>query len=312
MARVASKSLLCEGVVAIDLVPANGETWPVATPGAHIDVRLPNGIVRQYSICDTESVANRYRIAVQREEGGRGGSKWVHDNLQAGDILPISAPRNTFPLIEARNYVFIAGGIGITPILSMAFAARRAGAAFKLFYCTRAPERTAFRDLLSQGEIASRVDIVHDGGDPGRSLNLPAAIGAFAGDARLYCCGPNGLMGAVETVARAQGWPETSLHFERFAPAPATSGGAFSVTINSSGEVLAVPPGMSLLDVLRDAGYFVDSSCEQGICGTCRVGVLSGELDHRDQTLSDAERDAGNVMCACVSRARGANLTLDL
>jgi vanillate O-demethylase ferredoxin subunit len=311
-ARVESVRPLCDGVVSITLVPGDGGQWPAAEPGAHIDIHLGNGLVRQYSICEPGR-RDRYVIAVQREARGRGGSAFVHDNLCEGDVVPISAPRNNFPFIGARRYLFIAGGIGITPIIGMAFAAHRAGAEMRLFYMTRDEDKTAFRDTLAACAFAGHVTTVHDGGDASRSLDLKAAIGAFVEGTHLYCCGPSGLMRAIEDTARALGWPQATLHFESFAPATPVEGDtAFTVRIGSTGQTLSVGSGETLLGVLRDAGFVIDSSCEQGICGTCRVGVLAGEPDHRDQTLSDVERASNTVLCACVSRARSAELTLDL
>lgn len=315
-ALVAARVALCEGVVGLDLVPAvAGETWPEAPPGAHVDVHLPNGLVRQYSVHAPTADGRGYRIAVQREAQGRGGSAWIHDHAQAGITLAVSEPRNAFALVDAPRYLFIAGGIGITPILAMLRAVIARAVPATLHYCTRAPARSAFLDDLRAPPFAHAVHVVHDGGDPARGLDLGEAIGPFDGSTALYCCGPNGLMAAVASTARAAGWPDTHLHFEHFKRSePEAVGGnrPFRIRIASTGEAFDVGPDQTVLEVLRENDYYLDSSCEQGLCGTCRVGVLEGVVDHRDEFLGAAERAENSAMTTCCSRALSPELVLDL
>ena len=315
-ARVDAVNVLCEGVLGIDLIPSERSTaWPLAEPGAHIDAYLANGLVRQYSIYQATPDGRGYRIAVQREAESRGGSAWLHQSLKVGDAMSISVPRNAFPLVAAPRYLFIAGGIGITPIVSMVREVRRRDIECKLFYCTRNAQRTAFRETLSAPHPSGSVSFVHDDGDPSRGLDLRAAIGPFDGLAELYCCGPTGLMSAVKQVATEQNWPESHQHFEHFKRSeelPAPDPRTFRIRIASTNEVFEVGPDETVLEVLRAHDIIVDSSCEQGLCGTCRVGVLEGIVDHRDEVLASADKAANSAMTTCCSRALSEELVLDL
>jgi vanillate O-demethylase ferredoxin subunit len=314
---VAAREALCEGILGLDLVPAQaGHAWPPAPPGSLVDVHLPDGLVRQYSVHGPTADGRGYRIAVQREAAGRGGSAWIHEKLARGTTLAISEPRDAFRLVEAPRYRFIAGGIGITPILALMRAVLARGRPAELHFGTRAAERTPFRDLLAGAPFAGRVHLVHDGGDPRRGLDLAAAVGPFDGEAALYCCGPPMLMAAVGAMAHAQRWPDAHVHFESFARSEPLGGPAanraFRIRIASTGEVLEVGPGDTVLGVLRENGHYLDSSCEQGLCATCRVGVLQGIVDHRDQVLGALERESHSAMTTCCSRAISEELVLDL
>lgn len=319
--RVARVTREAEDINAYELVPADGGELPAWEPGSHLDVALPGGMVRPYSLCNAPSERHRYVIAVQREANGRGGSRAMHEQVREGTVLAVSLPRNAFRL-QPRDAtgpdfsVLVAGGIGITPLLAMARALRAQGRPFVLHYCTRGPERTAFRELLTSPEWAPDVKVHHDGGDPSRGLDVKALLAARPEGAHLYCCGPGGLMKAVRAAALAGGWPEGAIHFESFTAeplvAPVDGDSAFEVVIRSTGQVLAVPPGKSVLNVLTQAGLIVPSSCESGTCGTCQTHLLEGEPDHRDTYLTDEEKQAGKCMLVCVSRARSKRLTLDL
>lgn len=315
-ARVAAVNELCERVMSLDLIPAERDVaWPSAEPGAHIDVYLANGLVRQYSIYQATPDGRGYRIAVQLDSASRGGSAWLHQQTKVGDALSISVPRNAFPLVAAQRYLFIAGGIGITPIFSMLHAVRAREDDYKLFYCTRSAHCTAFRETLSASDHASSVRFIHDDGDLSRGLDLRSAIGAFDALAHLYCCGPTGLMSAVRQAASDLGWPESHLHFEYFKRSeelPAAGAHMFRIRIASTDEVFDVGPNDTVLEVLRAHDYIIDSSCEQGLCGTCRVGVLAGIVDHRDEVLASADKEANSAMTVCCSRAFSEELVLDL
>ncbi len=303
-----------EGVLSFHLVDPEGRDLPAFTAGAHVDVEMPGGLTRQYSLCNDPGERNRYVIAVLREADGRGGSAWMHTAVRRGDRLMIGAPRNNFPLVEtARSHILIAGGIGVTPMLAMARRLRTIGADWRLHYCSRRVETTAFHAELSAPPFQDAVTFHHDGGDPRNGIDLEAALRDAAPGTHLYCCGPASLMAAVRAAAAA--FPADAVHFEAFKAEPPPAGTAdrpFSVRLARRGITLTVPENRSTLSVLRENGVDVPTSCEEGVCGTCAVTVLDGEVDHRDQVLSDAERSTGRLMLVCVSRARGGAVALDL
>ncbi|NMH91988.1 oxidoreductase [Pseudonocardia bannensis] len=298
-----------EGVVGVELALPSGEQLPSWTPGAHIDVELPGGLTRQYSLCGDPADGAAWRIGVLREADGRGGSRWIADELTEGATLRIRGPRNNFPLQPAGRYVFVAGGIGITPLLPMIRAVAAAGADWVLHYGGRTRASMAFL-----GEFAAYGDRVrvHPQDEVGL-LDLDAVLGAPAADTLVYCCGPTGLIEALETRCRA--WPAGALHVERFTAAPVVTDGAdtaFDVVCERSGLTVSVAPEQTVLEAVGNAGIDVLSSCEEGVCGTCETTVLSGEPDHRDSLLTEEEKAAGETMMICVSRCRGARLVLDL
>lgn len=300
--RVADRSIPADGVVVLDLVAADGEHLPTWTPGAHIDLHCGD-LIRQYSLCGDPADHTRYRVAVRREDSGRGGSRFVHDRVSVGDALRARGPRNHFPLVDAKAYVFIAGGIGITPILPMLDQARAAGVGWRLAYGGRNHASMPFaKDLLTRHP--DQVSL-HPQDEVGL-LDLDALLTDLAPGTAVYCCGPEPLLQAVEH--------RVSAHVERFAPRELgpTEDRPFTITLAGSGQVLEVPADRSALDVLVDAGVPVLSSCTEGTCGTCETAVLEGEVDHRDSLLSPEERTANDCMFVCVSRAAGSNLVLDL
>ncbi|WP_330285496.1 PDR/VanB family oxidoreductase [Streptomyces sp. NBC_00576] len=319
---VLSRRNVAAGVVSLELGPRSGEgegggegegePLPAWRPGAHIDVVLPTGITRQYSLCGPAGHTSRWRIAVLREPDGRGGSQWIHDNVHEGTELRVRGPRNNFPLRPAARYLFVGGGIGITPLLPMIAEAEAAGADWSLLYGGRTHASMAFLpELEPYGE---RVDV-----RPQDQHGLPDLAG-FLGDpdpsALVYCCGPAGLIDAVE--ARCASWPAGSLNVERFAavtgqqPVGGENNPPIEVELRASGMTLTVPPQLSVLKAVEHAGVPVLSSCEEGICGSCETAVIEGEIDHRDSLLTEDERAAGDTMLICVSRARGGRLVLDL
>jgi vanillate monooxygenase ferredoxin subunit len=299
-----------------ELVPPPSARLPPFEAGAHLDVQVPGGEVRQYSLCNDPQETHRYVIAVLREAQGRGGSRAIHDRLRLDDTLLTSLPHNHFPLRPSPFSLLIAGGIGITPLLSMARQLVRTGAPFALHYCTRSRERTAFRDELTQPPFLGRVHLHHDGGDPSRGLDVRALLAGRPDGAHLYCCGPAPLMRAVKDAASAGGWPGDAVHFESFGGASANvlaehaKDRTFEVALRRSQCVFSVPPGKSILNVLRANGVQVPSDCEAGSCGTCVTRLLGGEPDHRD-TFLDAGQRQRNIL-VCVSRAHSHRLELDL
>ena len=303
--RVASSRPAAEGIQLFELQHRAGNALPGFTPGAHVCVRTPIGNLRHYSLCNDPADTSRYVIAVKCEPEGRGGSASMIQGVKEGDALEVSHPRNLFGLVEsAPSYIFVAGGIGITPIRAMVHAAQTAQKPFKLFYLTRDPASTAFlQDLSGLGVIH------HDEGDPARAFDLWPVL-ETPGKAHIYCCGPRTLMDAVRDMTGH--WPSGQVHFEDFGTdlvRPRPDDCEFTIRLARTGTELQVPPGISILEAMRAAGLQVPSSCESGTCGTCRTVLLEGEPDHRDVVLSPAER-AGAVM-VCVSRARSGTLVLD-
>ncbi|MGW6752177.1 PDR/VanB family oxidoreductase [Streptomyces sp. NPDC055006] len=299
-----------DGVVSVTLVDPDGAALPAWTPGAHLDVELP-GLTRQYSLCGDPADRYTYRFAVLREEQSRGGSRYVHDTLRVGDPVEVGGPRNRFALEPAQRYLFIAGGIGITPLLPMAAAAEANGAQWSLAYGGRQRSSMAFLDeLAAYGDKITVVAEAERG-----PLDLDGLLGTPVPDTAVYCCGPEGLLAAVEE--RCASWPEGSLHLERFKAKPTAVGEfgldrEFEVVCERAGTSLRVPAGRSVLDCVEDAGIAVNSACRDGVCGSCETKVLAGEVEHRDSLLTARERESGGTMMLCVSRAASDQLVLDL
>ncbi len=306
--------LEAEGVLGLELVAADGAPLPPFEAGAHIDLHLPNGLIRQYSLCNDPRERHRYRIAVLRDAASRGGSQAVHELLRIGQRLSISAPRNLFALNEqAPRSLLLAGGIGITPLLSMAWRLHAIGADFALHQCVRSTKLAAFAERLASAPFAARTHLHCDDGASEQKLDLPALLAAEPASSQLYVCGPNGFMEYVLDSARALGWAEDRLHREYFAaPEAESGGGAFTLRIASSGLELQVPEDRTALEVLEDAGFDIPVSCGQGICGTCLTRVVDGQPEHRDLFLSDEEKARNDQFTPCCSRSRSACLVVDL
>ena len=305
--RVVERQSLADGVVGLVLEPLAGEL-PAWEPGSHVDVLPDGGEIRQYSLCGSPGDRVRYRVAVLRVDDGRGGSVRIHDKLAEGDELDLRGPRNHFRLESAESYLFIAGGIGITPILPMVATVSAAGSDWSLVYGGRSRGSMAFLgDLEEHGD---RIDLWPQ--DERGLLDLPAILGDPVPGRRVYCCGPEPLLAAVEQEMRTR--PGESLHTERFAPRdPVETGGdAFEVEVASTGARVAVAEDQSIIDALAGVGIEVDFSCREGTCGTCETGVLGGVPEHRDSVLSDDERAANDCMMICVGRCRTGPLILDL
>ncbi len=308
--RVAVKEEVGEGVVALILRPVDGTPLPPWTAGAHVDLVLGGGAPnRQYSLCGDPADRTAYRLGILHDPDGGGGSRYVHERLNTGDVVRVRGPRNNFALAPSPRYLFIAGGIGITPILPMIAAAQAAGAEWRLVYGGRRRASMAFLpELAAQGD---RVAVCPQ--DETGLLDLDALLGTPEPDTLIYCCGPEPLLAAVEE--RCAAWPSRALHLERFAARPMTApvrAEAFDVELVRSGLTLNVPPQRSILDVVEAAGVGVLSSCAEGTCGTCETGVLDGLPDHRDSVLTADERAANDCMLICVSRSCTARLILDL
>lgn len=293
----------------LELAPPGGGRLPAATPGAHIDLHLDNGMTRSYSLVCPGEQPEQYLVGVKLDAASRGGSRYVHEKLRVGTIIKVSPPRNHFPLQEdAAHTVLIAGGIGITPIWCMAQRLEEAGASWELWYSARSRADAAF--LAELEALPSKVHL-HFDDEAGQVLDLRRVVDGAAADAHLYCCGPAPMLDAYE-LAAARRDPRT-VHLERFAAQQAQAlEGGFAVTLARSGKTLEVPEGSSILKVLLDNGVAVDFSCQEGICGCCEVAVLEGEVDHRDAVLSESERAQSKTMMVCCSGAKSARLVLDL
>jgi vanillate O-demethylase ferredoxin subunit len=313
--RVARKTVEAEGICSFELVSADGVPLPAFSAGSHVDVQLPGGMTRQYSLCNDPTETHRYLIAVLRDAASRGGSITMHDRVDAGDALTIGTPKNHFALAhEAGSHLLLAGGIGITPLLCMAERLANVGADFEMHYCTRSRARTAFADRIAASAFAPRVQFHFDDAPASQRLDIAALLAGRPADRHLYVCGPKGFMDAVLGQARALGWPEGQLHYEFFAAdvAPVAGDAPFEVQLASSGRVVLVPADRSIVQALAAAGVTVATSCEQGVCGTCLTRVIEGVPDHRDLYLTPEEQAAGDQFLPCCSRARSARLVLDL
>lgn len=307
---VEKAELVAEDVVALTFVSPNGDTLPSWSPGAHIDLVLADDLVRQYSLCGNPGDDATWRVGVLRTPDSRGGSRLVHQSLTGGASVTIRGPRNHFPLAPAANYLFIAGGIGITPMLPMIAQAEAAGATWRLLYGGRRRASMAFLpELIPYGD---RVTIAPQ--DEVGVLDLDEALGTPQEGTLVYCCGPEGLLTAVETLCK--NWPSGSLHLERFAAKPLNpsdvTDGVFELVLQQTGVTVTVAPDVTVFDAAVAAGANVLGSCMAGVCGTCETEVVEGEVDHRDSVLNEEERAANEFMMICVSRCKSARLVLDI
>jgi len=303
-----AKEEICAGVVSLRLRRRDGADLPHWAAGAHIDLQLGNGCTRQYSLCGDPAVTNEFRVCVLNEQASRGGSRYVHEKLSVGDAVTIKGPRNNFTFAPARRYLFIAGGIGITPIYAMVAAAQKLGADWHLAYGGRSRSSMAFLDEL----VAYGANVTISAADEGTIIDLDHWLKTPHADTLVYCCGPEGLMSAVED--RCASWPGGALHLERFKPITIADGvdGAFDVELRRSGVTVSVPADKSILKAIQDSGMIVPCSCEEGTCGTCETNVIEGTPDHRDSVLSESEKESGRVIMICVSRCKSEKLVLDL
>jgi len=313
--RVASIQDETEEIKSFRLVPANGKSLPAFTPGAHISVQIREGLMRQYSLCNGPQDTAAYHIAVKREPESRGASRALHERISEGDILAIAPPRNHFPLAAgAKHHVLLAGGIGITPLLSMARHLHASGASFELKYFTRSIAHTAFHESLSNPELSGKVDFHYALDVESLRIYLHSLLRTRPDGAHLYVCGPRPFMNLVEEIALA-GWPPEAIHMEFFSADPSASSGPrvpFEIRLARTQATYTVPAEKNVLEVLAEHGIAIANSCGQGVCGTCITGVLGGTPDHRDAFLSDKERKACDKMMLCVSRAKSESLVLDL
>jgi vanillate monooxygenase ferredoxin subunit len=312
--RVAAKTIEAQDICSFELVEVDGQPLPAFSAGSHVDVTVGDK-TRQYSLCNDPAESHRYLIAVLRDPATRGGSASMHDQVQVGDVIQISAPKNHFALAhDASSHLLLAGGIGVTPILCMAERLAVMGTAFEMHYCARSRERMAFHDRIAGSRLASRVQFHFDDGPAAQKFDITARLAEPQPGVHLYVCGPKGFMDAVLSTARGQGWPEAQLHYEFFSAdvAPSATDDSFEVQLASSGRVVVVPKDKTVVQALAAAGVEVQTSCEQGVCGTCITRVLSGTPDHKDLYFTPEEHAANDQFTPCCSRAKSPRLVLDL
>jgi vanillate monooxygenase ferredoxin subunit len=302
-------------ICVIDLASHDRKNLPAFTAGSHIDVHLPNGIIRQYSLCNDPNETHRYQIAVLKDPASRGGSQALHDSIHEGQILQVSAPKNHFVLDhKAKKSLLLAGGIGITPLICMAEALARTGAEFELHYCARTPDHTAFRKRIMDSNFANRTLFYFSKDKNSQKLALHKLLAQPKAGCHIYICGPKRFMDAVLATARELGWPENQLHYEFFNADVITleTDESFEVKVASSGQIVTVHKDQTITDALSAAGIDILISCEQGVCGTCLTRVLEGIPDHRDSYLTPEEQAANNQFTPCCSRAKTKQLVIDV
>lgn len=313
--RVAAKRALTPDIAQFELVHPEGQPLPAFSAGAHLEVNLPGGLRRSYSLCNPPSERHRYVLGVLRDAQSRGGSVAMHEHVSVGDMLGISPPRNHFPLAAgAQRSILLAGGIGITPLLCMAWQLSSQDAEFELHYCTRSAAHAGFAETLGQAPFSARVHTHLDDGPAHQKINLAALLAQAQAGTHVYVCGPQGFIQAVLDTAHQAGWPAEQLHKELFSAEVVheAGDGAFEVEIAGSGQVIRVGAQETVVQALAQAGVDIQVSCEQGICGTCLTRVVSGTPLHRDQYLTDEEQAANNQFTPCCSRAKTARLVIDL
>lgn len=303
-----------QDVLGLELRSADGSPLPAFTAGAHVDLHLPGNICRQYSLANSPLERERYVLGVGLAPASRGGSSYVHRQLAVGDEVEVSEPRALFGVdAAAAEHVFIAGGIGITPIMSMVHWCEANGQAWRLLYCVRSRSRAAYAWTLARHGDRVRLHVDQESSGP---PDLAGWLHRAPRNAHVYCCGPEGLMNAVGNAAAEAGFAKSAMHFERFAPpetkACATPAAGFTVVLQRSGKTITVPPGQSMLEALECNGICIPFACREGLCRSCELPLLEGEAEHRDFVLSDEERHAHTCILPCVSRARSQRLVVDL
>jgi vanillate O-demethylase ferredoxin subunit len=313
--RVIHRQQAADGIICLEVAPVDGGSLPRFEAGAHVDVHLGTGLIRQYSLCNDPAETHRYRLGILLEANGRGGSAEIHRDFAEGKVVRIGAPRNKFQLVaEARHSVLLAGGIGVTPLLAMAYQLTADGKSFEMHYLSRTLGRAAFLDELEADRLAANVHIYFDDGAPAERFDTDRDIPAPELGSHLYLCGPQGFMTAMIEAARAKSWPEERIHLEHFTAAAevATAGGSFLIEARRSGKMVTVKADETGAEALLAAGIDVPLSCENGICGTCLTTVIDGVPDHRDSYMTDEEKAANTQVTLCCSRAFTAKLVLDI
>ncbi len=313
LVRVTKRTVEAPDIVSLELRRDVGKL-PQFSAGAHIDLEIGHGLVRKYSLCNHPKEDERYVVAILRDPNSRGGSRAVHETIKTSNLVKISEPRNNFPLVPAKKVLLMAGGIGVTPIVCMAEWLWHTGVKFEMHYCTRSPQRTAFRDRIMSSAFAHAVTFHYDDGEQAQKLDLTNVLRRPSDDKHLYVCGPSGFITSVSTNAKTQGWLDRNVHWEYFGSANQASSldVEFQVKILSTGEMITIPPNQSVTTALARHGIDIPVSCELGVCGTCLTQVCEGEPDHRDLYMTDEARGRNDFFTPCCSRAKSRVLVLKL
>lgn len=301
-----------ENVAVMEFESANSSPLPKVEAGAHIDVHLPNGMIRQYSLCQNPQYHGIFRLGILKDPDSRGGSESAFNDLQNGMEILVSEPRNLFPLVKAPHSVLIGGGIGITPLITMAYQLLSEGASFELHYCGSHPQRCAFVDEIRNGALAAFTQFHFKSEGASHREFFESAIQHIDKHSHIYTCGPNGFMDWVINLAQTQNFPESHIHKEYFQVEVETSGAAFEVFAQQSGKIIMVDAEETILQALAREGIEIEMSCEQGVCGTCMCDVIEGEPDHRDVYFTDEEKASNEQILVCCSRSKSARLVLDI
>jgi ferredoxin-NADP reductase len=309
--RILRRTETADGIIALDLEAPEGVLLPTFEAGAHVDVHVGPGVIRQYSLCNDPAETHRYRLGILLEPSSRGGSVEIHRSFAEGRTIRISVPRNNFKLVEtATKSILLGGGIGVTPLIAMAYRLHAKGADFELHYCTRSKDRTAFMEDIAAASFAGQVFIHHDDGLPEQRFD-PATLPTPAPGIHLYICGPGGFMDWIIGAAKTRGYADDHVHKEYFTADVDVSGATFVVEARRSGKTVTVKEKESIADALASVGIDLPLSCEQGVCGTCLTDVIEGIPDHRDMYQTDGEKASNKQMTPCCSRAKSAKLVLD-
>lgn len=299
-------------IAVMEFESATSATLPKVEAGAHIDVHLPNGMVRQYSLCQNPNDEGKFRLGILRDPESRGGSVSAFDEIKDGMQIQVSEPKNLFPLLKAKHSVLIGGGIGITPLITMAYQLASEGTSFELHYCGASPENCAFVDEIKNGELAKYTTFHFKSEGASHRAFFESAIKDIDLESHIYTCGPVGFMDWVINLATAHDFPEQQIHKEYFQVETDTSGDSFEVVAERSGKIIMVEAGETILQALAKEGIEIEMSCEQGVCGTCMCDVIEGEPDHRDVYFTDEEKASNEQILVCCSRSKTPRLVLDI
>lgn len=299
-------------IAVMEFESATSTTLPKVEAGAHIDVHLPNGMVRQYSLCQNPNDEGKFRLGILRDPESRGGSISAFDEIKDGMQIQVSEPKNLFPLLKAKHSILIGGGIGITPLITMAYQLAHEGASFELHYCGASPEKCAFVDEIKNGELAQYTTFHFKSEGASHRAFFESAIKDIDLESHIYTCGPVGFMDWVINVATTHNFPEQQIHKEYFQVETDTSGDSFEVVAERSGKIIMVEAGETILQALAKEGIDIEMSCEQGVCGTCMCDVIEGEPDHRDVYFTDEEKASNEQILVCCSRSKTPRLVLDI
>lgn len=299
-------------IAVMEFESATSTTLPKVEAGAHIDVHLPNGMVRQYSLCQNPNDEGKFRLGILRDPESRGGSVSAFDEIKDGMQIQVSEPKNLFPLLKAKHSVLIGGGIGITPLITMAYQLAHEGASFELHYCGASPEKCAFVDEIKNGELAKHTTFHFKSEGASHRAFFESAIKDIDLESHIYTCGPVGFMDWVINLATTHDFPEQQIHKEYFQVETDTSGDSFEVVAERSGKIIMVEAGETILQALAKEGIEIEMSCEQGVCGTCMCDVIEGEPDHRDVYFTDEEKASNEQILVCCSRSKTPRLVLNI